>query len=194
VPGRATDRPDALAAVEARYRARCDEINAERMRYGEWLRRRREKAVEAGVPPNLYLGLLAGAGRRPMTAAEADRRQAALLREAREEYLLELQALDLELRLRAGGAEALSRADVRSLARQVVTELDKRRSGDDDSSKRGPKPINVRSSTRRRVAELRIVGMPVAEIMRQTELSKTVATRLARDVDDALGRIRSGRY
>jgi hypothetical protein len=198
VPRRAPDRAAELAEIEAKYKARCDEIKAERARYGEWyddwLQRRRRKALEARVPLDVYLRLRAGRGPRPMTPAEADAKQADLLREAREEYLLELRELDLKTRLRTGGAGGLSRSEVRSLAGQVVTELDKRRSGDDESSKRGPKRIEVSSSTKRHVAELRIAGTSVAEIMRQARLIKTVATRLVRDLDDALGRIRSGRY
>jgi hypothetical protein len=58
----------------------------------------------------------------------------------------------------------------------------------------GPKPKDPPARTKRRIAELRITGARVAEIMRDTGLSKTVATRLVRDVDAALGAIRAGRY
>jgi hypothetical protein len=57
--------------------------------------------------------------------------------------------------------------------------------------KPGPKPREVSAKTKRRVAELRIAGAGVAKIMRDTGLTKTVATRLVQDVDEALGTIRA---
>jgi hypothetical protein len=60
--------------------------------------------------------------------------------------------------------------------------------------KRGPKLQDPPAKTKRRVAELRIAGEGVAEIRRDTGLSKWIATRLVRDVDDALGALRAGRY
>jgi hypothetical protein len=198
VPGRPADRATELAAIEAKYRARCDEINSERAQYDEWLRgwvqRRREKAIEGGVPPALYLRVLRSRSRRPMTPAEADARRDALLREARDVYLRDLKMLELRTRIVTGGAHGLSRAEVRSLARQIVTEIDERNASGPAPEKRGPKLTEVPLGTLRRVAELRIGGETVAAIMRDTGLSKTVATRLVRDVDDAFGRIMSGRY
>jgi hypothetical protein len=49
----------------------------------------------------------------------------------------------------------------------------------------------VSAKTKRRVAELRIAGAGVTKIMRDTGLTKTVATRLVQDVDEALGTIRA---
>ena len=60
--------------------------------------------------------------------------------------------------------------------------------------KPGVKPTAVPEKTKRRVAELRIAGSTVAGIMDDTGLTKTIATRLVRDVDDALGTLRAGRY
>lgn len=60
--------------------------------------------------------------------------------------------------------------------------------------KPGAKPKEVPAKTKRRIAELRIDGKTPATIMRDTGLSKTVATRLVRAVDDALGKLRAGRY
>jgi hypothetical protein len=58
----------------------------------------------------------------------------------------------------------------------------------------GVKPSQVSGATRKKVAELRIKGETVAAIMRQTRLSKTIATRLVADVDAVLTVLRSGRY
>ena len=60
-------------------------------------------------------------------------------------------------------------------------------------SKRGVKPQDVARETKRRLAELRIAGASVAEIQRDTGLTKTVATRLAGEVDAALAAIKAGR-
>jgi hypothetical protein len=199
VPRRSPDRASELAEIEARYHARCDEIKAERVEYGErlreWLQRRREKADEAHVPLGLYLDAhRAMHRRRPMTEDEADRQQAALLRVAHEDYVRELHALELKTRFLTGGGRGLNRAEVRSLARQIVTEIDARKARGEEADKPGPRPTEVSPSKRRRVAELRIEGATAADIMRDTGLSKTVATRLVRGVDEALGRTRSGRY
>lgn len=62
-------------------------------------------------------------------------------------------------------------------------------------AKPGVKPTEVDTLTKRKVAKLVIdEGASIAEVRRQTGLSKTVATRLVRDVQDALGMLRAGRY
>lgn len=60
--------------------------------------------------------------------------------------------------------------------------------------KPGAKPRDVPTKTKQRIAELRIEGKTIAAIRKDTKLTKTIATRLVRDVDDALGTIRAGRY
>jgi hypothetical protein len=60
--------------------------------------------------------------------------------------------------------------------------------------KPGVKPTDVPKATRMKVAELQIAGESIEEIRRQTKLSKTVATRLVREVDAVLAALRAGRY
>jgi hypothetical protein len=81
----------------------------------------------------------------------------------------------------------------RELARQVVAEIVRMQKAT-SKEKPGPKQTDVAQATKRTVAELRINHATVAEIMRETGLSKTVATRVVREVDAALGRLRAGRY
>jgi hypothetical protein len=80
----------------------------------------------------------------------------------------------------------------RALAREIVNELARRHQP--SKHKRGAKETDVSPATRRKVAELRIGGETVAGIMRKTRLSKTVATRLVRQIDGVLGTLKAGRY
>jgi hypothetical protein len=82
---------------------------------------------------------------------------------------------------------------VESLVKQVLDSLE-RKHASETKERPGVKPTKVSDAHRKKVAELRINGKSVAEIMRQTGLSKTIATRLVGDVDAVLGQIRSGRY
>jgi hypothetical protein len=56
------------------------------------------------------------------------------------------------------------------------------------------KKTDVAPATKRKAAELRIAGEGIAEIQRQTKLSKTIATRLVREIDAVLEALRAGRY
>lgn len=103
---------------------------------------------------------------------------------ARRRIAEELAAADEARRPAPAGADALLEQVLAHLA------LEQRPA----KLKPGVKPTDVPLKTRRRVAELRIAGDGPAAIMRDTGLSKTIATRLVRDVDDALGTIRAGRY
>jgi hypothetical protein len=86
-------------------------------------------------------------------------------------------------------------ADASSLADQVIALLERRQQQPTQThEKPGVKETPVSGKLRRQLALLRVNGESVAEIMRQTKLTKTIATRLVRDVDDALGKIRAGRY
>jgi hypothetical protein len=78
------------------------------------------------------------------------------------------------------------------LAGRVLDVLEQRERSTEH--KRGAKPKPVSKGTKQKVAELRIDGGTVAEIMRQTKLTKTIATRLVGDVDAVLGQLRAGRY
>jgi hypothetical protein len=99
----------------------------------------------------------------------------------------------LELEFKPVESEQTSAApDAASVADQVLSLLARKQQP--SKEKPGPKLTPVDAKIRRRVAELRDDGATVAEIMRQTKLTKTIATRLVRDVDDALGTIRAGRY
>jgi hypothetical protein len=60
--------------------------------------------------------------------------------------------------------------------------------------RRGRKEHEVSRATKATVAEMRISGATVAEIMQETKLTKTVAARLVRMVDGVLGDLRAGRY
>jgi hypothetical protein len=74
----------------------------------------------------------------------------------------------------------------------IVTAL--QRYGQPEPLRPGVKETPIPKGMKRKVAELRLRGESIAEIRRQTKLSKAIATRLVQEVDAVLSKLRSGRY
>jgi hypothetical protein len=110
------------------------------------------------------------------------------------DYILELVAAWLEAG-QPSQAEPARPVDTAALAAEVVEAIKRQARGSPRKpAKRGVKETEVSDELRRQLAQLRIEGAGVAEITRETKLSKWIATRLVDDVDDALREIRAGRY
>jgi hypothetical protein len=94
----------------------------------------------------------------------------------------------------AGEAEpgSLGEAQVEIIAAGVAKALEGRQ--ELDKLKPGVKPTDVPTGTKKKVAELRLRGAGIAEIGRETKLSKTIATRLVHEIDALLAKLKAGRY
>jgi hypothetical protein len=110
------------------------------------------------------------------------------------DYILELVATFIRSD-QPSQAEPAGPVDTAALAAEVVEAIKRQARGSPrEPAKRGVKETEVPDELRRQLAQLRIEGAGVAEITRETKLSKWIAARLVDDVDDALRKIRAGRY
>jgi hypothetical protein len=129
-------------------------------------------------------------GGRGGTAASRPDPERASEREAQERYDKALRARNTRVTEEAAAAlerEAAGEEQDQPISvEQVVGAMAK--------PKRGAKRKDPPPEQRREVAALRLANVSIAEIQRRTGLTKTVATRLVHDVDDAIGHIRAGRY
>ena len=121
------------------------------------------------------------------TEAEADEREAALLREARE--LFRAPVLDLRMMSATGLATGPSRDRGGALAQLVVDEIGAARARGDDRQ-RGAWLTDVEPSKKRLIAELGSQACRWPRSCARFELTKTVATCLVRDGRRADGSVR----